>query len=151
MQGVWEAPWPRPHHSSRLGCLELAPLSVCSSCPSPPPHWVAHCYCYSGRCLFSHGSSLVTCLVTSPLGQHGISLLQEMHLPRLSDLSHPALGRGHPEGSRMGMASSVGMNAWPLLGEAASAHEGAQGKLPDLLGSRCPYRPQETLSSLRLK
>ena len=150
---MWEAPWQRPHHPSRLGCLARAPLRMCSSCPSPPPHWVAHCccYCYSGRCLFFHGSSLVICLITSPLGQHGISLLQEVHLPRLPDLSHPALGRGHPEGSRMWMASLVGMNAWPLLGEAASANEGAQGKLPDLLGSQCPYRPQETLSSVRLK
>lgn len=145
---MWEAPWRRPHHSCRLGCLGLAPLSMCSS---PPPHCVARCYRYSGQCLFFHGSSLATCLVTSPLGQHGISLRQEVHLPRLSDLSHPALGRGHPEGSRMGMASSVGMNAWPLPGEAASAHEGAQGKLPDLLGSQCPYHPQETLSSERLK
>lgn len=28
----------------------------------------------------------------------------------------------------------VGMNAWPLLGEAAGVEEGAQSKCPDCLG-----------------
>lgn len=67
-------------------------------------------------------------------------------------LSHPAIGRGqHTWAQGCAWSPWVEMNSRLLLGEAAGAEEGAQGKLLILLGPQCAHRPQETLSSVRLQ